>query len=340
MRWPWQSRGTSARVVASHGAAGLVYVEAAAGRIVRCGVEARGTDSAAQFTRRVRGLGLAAGDVVAVLPSSDYQLLQIDAPAVPPDEMKAAARWHIKGMVDAHLDDLTLDVMRVGDPRKKVASRRLFVVAANRSAVRETTEFMDAAGLRLKAIDIRETAQRNLQSAVAAARGSQRPTAALMADGSHCLLTLCAEGELYFARWLDWDSGTLQALAVPAAPERFPRAASDSEFGNLDVVDYSAGPEAASPTGRSSSLLIELQRSFDLWERSWPDTPLERLTLHLGTASTAVAALIGNAVALPVDVLEVERVFPGLHAGAGSPAVEQAVLPLLGALLRSEQRQL
>jgi hypothetical protein len=46
-----------------------------------------------------------------------------------------------------------------------------------------------------------------------------------------------------------------------------------------------------------------------------------------------------TALGRPVDVLDAERLFPGLNALVPTPAERHALLPLLGALLRSETRQ-
>ena len=338
MKWPWQ-RKSGGRLVVDCSGERLAYIAATGGRITRCGVESRGDDNPLAFARRVRNLGLPADDVIAVLRLADCQLLLIDAPAVPPGELKAAARWHIKGMVDAHLDDLTLDVMFVGDGRQKTA-RRLFVAAANRQVVRQTSEWMQAAGFRLSVIDIRETAQRNLQTAIAAARGSRRANAALISHGNQCLLTICAGGELYFARRLEWD-GDLASVAANRSTAAASQAGALPVHDELDIVDYSIESEQswAAHTG-TPPLLIELQRSFDLWERSWPDLPLDLLTVHDDGESDALAQLVKGTLSLPVDMLDVEAIFPGFAAAAGSPDKQRMLRPLLGALLRTEPHAL
>ena len=204
MRWPWQRSKRNDRLVVSCDAERFAYVHALDGRVLRAGLELRGSDTPQAFAKRVRALGLPTDGVTAVLPLSQYQLLQIEAPAVPGDELKAAARWHIKGMVDAHLDDLTLDVMPVGDGSQK-GPRQLFVVAAQNSTVRDVTGCAFAAGFELSVIDICETTQRNVQSALADSRGLLgRANAALVVHGNQCLLTIAAKGELFYSRRLDW----------------------------------------------------------------------------------------------------------------------------------------
>jgi MSHA biogenesis protein MshI len=341
MKRPWRRKALDDRLVMSLANDALAYGRSVNGRLVRCGVEARGADSAMAFARRVRLLGLRASHVTAVLPLHECQLLQIDAPAVPYDELKAAARWTIKDMVDTHLDDLTLDVMVVGDGGGQ-GQRQLFVAAAQTRAIREISDWSQAAGLQLSVIDIRETAQRNLQSALQ--QRLDRPdsaSAALMLQGEQCLLTICARGELFYARRLGWDPAAL-AGNRDNADSNSPDAAGDRppQWAMLESVDRGAGPGHGAPGEDAPRLVIELQSSLDLWERSWPDLPLERVLIQVGEHSQALAELLRALTGLPTEVLQPEQVFAGLDKMASTPAARAAVIPLLGALLRTESRQL
>jgi MSHA biogenesis protein MshI len=143
----------------------------AGGRLRRCGVEERGADSPADFQRRLRAGP--AGTRRRRVPLADSQLLQIEAPAVKPEELKAAARWHIKDQIDGWLDELTLDVMVVGDLQPR-PNRQLFVVAARNEVIRAAAEGAQAVGLELGVIDVAETSQRNLQTALTQAAGLGR----------------------------------------------------------------------------------------------------------------------------------------------------------------------
>ncbi|NQZ53052.1 MAG: hypothetical protein HRT93_02240 [Piscirickettsiaceae bacterium] len=46
---------------------------------------------------------------IFILNPDDYQILQIDAPEVPKQELSTALRWHIKDLIDFHIDDVVLD---------------------------------------------------------------------------------------------------------------------------------------------------------------------------------------------------------------------------------------
>jgi MSHA biogenesis protein MshI len=339
IKWPWQRAVAGDKLVVCSSPDGFAYVQAdRPGTLRRCGVEARGNDSPGDFARRLRSLGLPTRAVSAVLPLRDGQLLQVDAPAVKPEEMKAAARWRIKDLVDERLEDITIDVMMVGDDRERArAQKQIFVAAASNTKLREVGELTRDAGLELSVVELTETAQRNLQTAIATAEGlAERASAALMLHGEQCLLTICARGELFYTRRLEWDGASMTS-----APRAQASASMRPELDTVDFIDYGADIDAGPvDDGDAPRLVIELQRSFDVWERSWPDLPLAGLWLQVGDGSAALAATLEAALGLRVRVLDAERVFPGLGGLAGTPAVASAVLPLLGALLRQETRQL
>ena len=342
--WPWTRRPAAERVVIASTPERFVYACAdAQGRVRRCGVEERGNDAPADFQRRLRSLGLPSRGVCAVLPLADAQLLQIEAPAVKPEELKAAARWRIKDQVEGRLDDLTLDVMVVGGDAPR-PNRQLFVVAARNETILATASRAQAAGLELSVIDIAETAQRNLQTQLGQAAGlRERATAALVRHGAHALLTICAGGELYYTRRIDWDEPFQPAPARPAA-QASQALLDERALEDVDFIDYGADGEAEDGPAQAEPevprIVIELQRSFDLWERSWPDLPLAAMWLHVGRDSPELAALLGRTLGLRVGLLDPAEVLPGLAQAAVAPHLRAALLPVVGALLRHETRRL
>ena len=181
-------------------------------------------------------------------------------------------------------------------------------------------------------------AQRNLQSAFSPDPG--QANAALMLHGAQCLLTICANGELFYTRRLEWRPEWLAARRAPPEAAHIDRPLSN--FSDLDIVDYSDEGNAGGPGAADDAppLVIELQRSFDVWERSWPDLPLKQLLVHADDSTQALVELLEPVLSMAVEALDVNARFEGLDAAAGSPATATAVIPLLGALLRSESRHL
>lgn len=334
MRWPWNRPPSGARVAVATSPAHFAYAVAGdGGALALCGLLRRGDDTAEEFARRIRAIGLPPRGACAVLPLPDTTLVQIEAPPVKPEELKAAARWRIKDQVEGRLEDLTIDVMVVGEDRQR-PNRQLFVAATPNTIVQDTVARLRGAGLEPGAVDITETAQRNLQSALAEAAGhGSRATAALVRHGDHALLTICAGGELYHARRLDWTDTLWRAAPPVSLP--LPLSAGDSP----DFVDYGAEPETGSDSfdatsGDAPRLVIELQRSFDLWDRSWPALPIAALWVHAGEHSGEMASVLSAALGQAVQALDPATAFPGFDEATATPEVRAAVLPIVGALRR------
>jgi MSHA biogenesis protein MshI len=276
-----------------------------------------------ELTRQLAAAGLRGKAVRAMLRPSQYQMLQVDAPAVPPEELKKAARWQIREMVSLHVDDLTLDVLKVGDDRVR-ASGSIFVVAAPNAVIREVMGVAAAARCELDLIDIQDLAQRNLQTALARQLGvpDQRAHAAIvMTDDSQALLTICAYGELFYTRRIDLGPGFMRA----------PWGASGAEGTEALAL---AGPDE----DRAQRLVVEIQRSLDLWDRTWPTLVLDRIFVQAGPRTGELAGWLSRDLGQPVAELDVAARFPGFEGG--SEADRQLCWPLLGLLLRGEERQL
>lgn len=264
----------------------------------------------------VRGLKqLELGDlsVSVMLRPEQYQLLRIRAPAVPNDELRAAARYQIVKMLDAPVDDFVVDVMRVGGGRARGAGHlagHLFVVAAKRTVIAGLQDLCGAMRWTLAVIDIQETAQRNLQSELAVSEGRGRDNKAnaalVLLDSLHAVLTICADGELFYARRFD----------LPA--------------------DFLAGTWEVGENDGAGRFLLEVQRSLDLWDRMWSGLPLDRVWLYAGDRGDELARWLTGQLGQPVQPMEIAARFPGFK---GRTVADEALcMPLLGMLLRTEDR--
>ena len=294
-------------------------------RVQRFGVlRAQGDQPAEELARQLMTAGLRGKAVRAMLRPDQYQILQIDAPAVPPEELKTAARWQIRELVNMHLDDLTLDVLRVGDERVR-ASGSIFVVAAPNAVIRGVMETAQAARCSVDVIDIQDLAQRNIQSALARRAGvADRAHAAIVLHEDHqALLTICAYDELFYTRRIDLGAGFMQApwgVAPATSPQE------------------SDGIRLAQEGERAQRLVVEIQRSLDLWDRTWPMLVLDRIGVQAGARTAEMAEWLSRDLGHSVTPLDASALFPGFEGG--SEADRQLCWPLLGVLLRSEGRQL
>lgn len=355
MRWPWRRQSSSARLVVSWSDGVLSYVLAKPlggdrFEVKAAGVERRGDDSLDAFANRLAALGLKGVPAQAMLRPAQYQFLQIDAPQVPPEEMRAAARYQIKDLVTAHIDDITLDVLKVGDGQYK-AGELLFVVATTNSVVRELLDLSDAMDWDVNVVDVQETAQRNLQQLLARTEGRAERADALLtlADDRQGVLTISANDELFFTRRLELPPGFMamswgDGAAAPAAEQGYvpvgeyvpDYAVGGETFG----ADYSAGmvDYSAAGQGAHQRVVVEVQRSLDLWDRTWRDLPLQGLRVAAGERSEEMAQWFARELGMAVQAIDLSAAFAGWEAIAAGERME--CWPLLGVLLRTETRTL
>ncbi|MDR7332499.1 hypothetical protein [Roseateles asaccharophilus] len=326
MRWPWTPRRSGHRLVLRRVGAQHAFVltdgENEPQRLLRWGLlpEAR---------------PVPAGEAIALLDPAEYQILKVDTPNVPHEELKAAARWQIKEMVDVDVAELTLDVMHVGGDVDR-PQRHLFVVAARNSAIKALTTGAASVNDQVAIVDIWETALRNLLSRQARADDlATRASAAVLIDTQHCILVVGSGDELFYTRRLEGDP----KLLARARGEQAEGPASDLPLG----FEYQPGGAFdGGGNSQESPLVVELQRSIDVWERSWPELPLARLYVITAEHGPEVAALIQRELGQRTVALDPLAAFgPEAPAPEGHAAQALAAcIPLLGAALRSETRQL
>lgn len=204
--------------------------------------------------------------VGVVLVAGTYQLIPLDAPAVPPEELKMAVRWQIKDQIEHHIDDVTVDVIQL-DTR---GSGKLLAVVAHNQLIRQTIQQAEAAKVTLAAVDIPELAQRNL----AALLGEAGATVALLSlTGQGGLLTVVREGELSFYRRFEC-AAVASGQAAEAGQPDFDRLAQTLSR-SLDYIErqyshWAIDSLLVSPTISAPGLVEQLSRQLELPVR-WAD---------------------------------------------------------------------
>lgn len=328
MRWPWTPRRSGHRLLLRRAGSGHAFVLT------------DGEPGTHQPPRLLRwGLlpqarPVPAGEAIALLDPTHYQLLKVDTPNVPQEELKSAARWQIKELVDVDVAQLTLDVMHVGGDVER-AQRQLFVIAARNAAIQSLTDSTAPIHSDVSIVDVWETALRNLATRQAAADDlSARACAAILIDEAHCLLVVCSGDELYYTRRIEADP----ALLARARGEQPQPSVAELPLG----FEYQPGGAFDSGAVQESPLVVELQRSIDVWERSWPELPLARLYVVTAEQGPELAALIQRELGQRTVALDALAAFAADRPAAEGDATEAlaACLPLLGAALRTDSRQL
>jgi MSHA biogenesis protein MshI len=248
------------------------------------------------------------GRCTTVLASNEYQLMMVEAPNVPVDELKTAIRWKIKDSLNYHVDDATIDVLQI--PANKYGSDRpqsLYAVAASNETIRKRITLFEKAKFDLSVIDIPETAQRNI-AALYETEG--RALALLAFNDEGGLLTMTCDGELFLARRIEITLGQLTD-----ADENLRQQYQDR-------------------------VELEVQRSLDYFDRQFHHIPVDRMLVSV-PAELGLVQLLADNLGLPVEALDLAQ---GMDI-VGVPELADAeyasyALNALGAALRLEKKAL
>jgi MSHA biogenesis protein MshI len=245
-----------------------------------------------------------------LLSLNEYQLLSVDAPNVPPDELKTAIRWRLKDMLDYHIDDATIDVLEV--PAEKSARARtnaMYAVAAHNQVIERRQTLFGDAKLPISVIDIPEMAQRNVAALV---EPEGRGLAMLSLQPECALLTITFAAELYLSRRIDVS------------------------LSQLDEADEDQKNNCY------ERIVQEVQRSLDHFDRQYHFVTMSKLVLTpLGDAAPDLLAHLSENFELPVEMLDLESVLniakvPELK----TPQMQQRYFMAIGAAMRHEVKAL
>jgi MSHA biogenesis protein MshI len=264
-------------------------------------------DEAAGLARASRDLTLGNYQCATLLSPGDYQMLVVDAPNVPRDELRTAIRWRVKDMLDFHVDDVTIDVLDI-PALKDVPARNhsMYAVAARNEAIQGRIKGFEDAAIPLSVIDIPETAQRNI---AALYEDSGRAVAAFHLDEQGGLLTINYQSELYFTRRFDIS---------------------------LDEIGSKDERTREDARGR---VLLEIQRSLDHFERQFRSLPVAKLLVGPEPTATGLADYLAKSLGFPVQRINLNDVLT-VDGGGIEQRLQWRLFYLIGAALRHEVKAL
>jgi MSHA biogenesis protein MshI len=254
----------------------------------------------------LRAAALPRAPVSTVLRTDDYQLVLIEAPDVPPAELRAAMRWRLKESIDYRVEDAVIDVFDVPIQTRGGQGRMMYAIAARRAAVDRHVAAL-AAVPTFDVVDVPELCLRNLAALTPAAAGG---VAMLHLGEKSATIVLVKGRTFYFARQMDLQ--TTLRLAAGSNPD--------------------ARVEVA-------GVVLELQRSLDYYERHFDQPPITRIVVSPGSArDAALADDLAKETGFEVNTLNLQSL---LHCEIPPDTVVDATCLLaVGAALREEHRSL
>jgi MSHA biogenesis protein MshI len=251
-----------------------------------------------QFARVVGKLPNKRAPIVSVLDPTGYRLLLVEAPDVPPDELRAAVRWRVKDLIDFHIDDAVIDVFEMPPHARGGPQRMMYAVTAKAESVKREIERVESAGLKLDVVDIAELSLRNIATLL---ESEQRGAAFLYLSDRRSVLLLVRQGVLYLTRYIETGVATL------------------AEAGELRT-DLVAG------------LALEVRRSLDYFESHYEQTSIQQL--HVSGLETADREAIARELGLAVREIDLTTLFE--TDVELSAELQRLVLPAIGAALRKD----
>jgi MSHA biogenesis protein MshI len=244
-------------------------------------------------------------ECAALLRTGEYQLLLVDAPSVPREELKSAIRWKIKDMIDYHVDDATVDVLDIPPPEGSSSrGHMMFAVSANNELLQQKIREFEQARIALSVIDIPETAQRNI--------------AALYETGDRAL------GLVYFGE--DWGLLTINFRAELYLARRL-------EVGLQQLTGASAEREPA-----LERLAVEVQRTLDHFDRQFRSVPVTRLLVAPSRAS-GIAESLKSRIGIDAQDIDLSAVLAFIGE-APDKETQWRLFHHFGATLRHETKAL
>lgn len=213
-----------------------------------------------------------------VLAEDEYQLLQLEKPSVPDDELKQAVSWKLNDLINFPVEQATIEVLSVpADSSNQPRQMFVYAVVARNTIISDYIHrFINVAKCGLEVINIAEMAQRNIATYL---EQEGRGLVMLSINNNDGMLTFTAGGELYYARHIDIDIHQMQSEDSVLKSSIFER------------------------------ISLEIQRSLDNFERQFPYIAINRLVLAPFMGRDDFYEYLKTALYIQVDCFDLTDVF-------------------------------
>ena len=250
---------------------------------------------------------LRASATTTVLDLGSYNMLSVEAPEVPVEELKSAVRWRIKDLIDFHVDDAVIDVFDA--PLSGVEGRlnNIYAVVARKSVVQEQVDFLQNCNVNLDAIDIPELVLRNIANYLP---GNDAGLVLIYLAADYGRIIIVKNSTLYLARSLD--------------------------LGFRNFQETVSGEDGLLEASLQDRLILEVQRSLDYYDRYFRQPQVASLVLApVPMDATRLCESLQENLGIASGMLDANEVF---HCSDHLDMdMQSRCLMAIGAALRREQ---
>jgi MSHA biogenesis protein MshI len=244
--------------------------------------------------------------LVGVLDRTQYRMQAGDAPDVPREDWRDAMRWQLKEQMDFPIEDAVLDVLEVPHSTQLRQTSSVMAFVVPRADYTTVELAADDVGLSWAALDVPETALRNL---CALGEDGEKAHALVAFGEAHGMLVITLNGELLMARHIE--------VAVSAVT------------GNEETRGAALSRAA-----------LEILRTIDTFERMHSQVNLSSLSVALPPGcGIDVIDMLAELIYVPLESLELAKWFDLEPLGKDAERVNRNAtfneLCTLGATMRA-----
>ncbi|MEY5029235.1 MAG: hypothetical protein RLZ63_1550 [Pseudomonadota bacterium] len=246
---------------------------------------------------------------VALLGRQQYQIFMVDKPAVRSDEMQSSLRLVVSSLIDYPIADASLGWLEI-PVQQSMGGRvpQLYTAVAKTEHVQACAALFEQARIRLDAVDIRESAQRNISFLL---ESDGAATCLIHANSDGVQLTVTFKREVYLVRFIG------ETFADKTGPQ------------SQDQLQAAV-----------ARLALEIHRSLDFVRRNYPSLNLEALHVAPTTFGLDLAALLQPQLGMEVKSLDLGSVFDfPADSGLVQAQVQAKFFNALGAALRIDAQE-
>ena len=246
-------------------------------QVLKCGFVADPDTGPLAMSILAKKIGVSRFRWTVPLNRGDYKIMVLPEPPVDPSEMGQSVRWSLGTMIDYPVEEAVIDWMSI--PTRKHQPQRpphLYAIVAQSQVVNFRIEPFRRAKINVNAVDIRETAQRNI-AALVAKPGEGICMIALSNVGVE--ITFTYEGELYLDRYMEEPLETL---------------ISGDEESRARVLDR---------------ITLQVQRSLDFVKRTLAFVRIGRVLIAPLPAPIPLREHLARNISEPVESLDLGTVF-------------------------------
>jgi hypothetical protein len=221
--------------------------------------------------QRLKGCSL-----VGVLDRARYRMQATDAPDIPREDWRDAMRWQLKEQLDFPIEDAVLDVLEVPASTQLRQNSAVMAFVVPREDYTAIELAADDVGLNWAALDVPETALRNL---CALAAEEDKAHALMVFGEAHGVLVITYKGALLMARHIE--------------------VAAEALTGREDVRGAALSRAA-----------LEMLRTVDTFERMHSQASLSGMTVALPPGCGAdVIEMLADLIYVPIQPLMLSQWF-------------------------------